>query len=100
MSESKWIYHLTVKNLHIICFCHKITEKKTPTEIFSPSESQCAINVSITFSVSNLHVTLFLLWPTFHLSHSFNDTLSFICTAAVRPDHLQGTQTHQLSAFA
>lgn len=67
---------------------------------FLSAKSQRAIIFSITFSVSNLCVTLFPLWPTFHLSHSFNDTLSFICTAAVRPDHLQGTQTHQIQPFA
>lgn len=38
--------------------------------------------------------SFYFLWPTFHPSHSFNNTPSFICTAAVRPDHLQATHTH------
>ncbi len=83
------------KNMGTDCFHHltKVREN-TLTPLFSLSKSQRAINLSITFSVSNLYVAFFFfLRPSFHLSHSFSfsDTPSFICTAAVRPDHLRAT---------
>lgn len=79
------------KHTGIVCFCHSTKfRENTLTPLFSLCKSQCTIHFSITFSVNNLYVTLFPLWPTFHLPHSFSDTPSFICTAAVRPDHLQG----------
>lgn len=59
--------------LGVFCTCQKMWPSSSqrkyyiPT-IFSQQICECAINVSITFSVSNLYVTLSFMWPTFHLS--------------------------------
>lgn len=87
------------KHIGIVCFRH--VRENTLTQLFSLCKSQQS--VLFIFPLHFQLATCMLLFSfcgqlSISLT-SFNDTPSFICTAAVRPDHLQGTYTHQLSAL-